>query len=136
MTLEDLHGSIEVNFFPGTYSLLSTMLIEDTLLIVDGNLDLSKEQPSVRGRSVTAPDVTHGSAGPLVITLPATRCTPPVVDQLKDVLRTHPGSTEVRLKLQARAQTTLLRLGDDLRVEPSSALSADLKQLLGPGCLG
>ncbi len=136
VTLEDLHGSIEVNFFPGTYSLLSTMLIEDTLLIVDGNLDLSKEQPSVRGRSVTAPDVTHGSAGPLVITLPATRCTPPVVDQLKDVLRTHPGSTEVRLKLQARAQTTLLRLGDDLRVEPSSALSADLKQLLGPGCLG
>ena len=136
VTLEDLHGSIEVNFFPGTYSLLSTMLIEDTLLIVDGNLDLSKEQPSVRGRSVTAPDVTHGSTGPLVITLPATRCTPPVVDQLKDVLRTHPGSTEVRLKLQARAQTTLLRLGDDLRVEPSSALSADLKQLLGPGCLG
>jgi DNA polymerase-3 subunit alpha len=136
VTLEDLHGSIEVNFFPGTYSLLSTMLIEDTLLIVDGNLDLSKEQPSVRGRSVTAPDVTQGSTGPLVITLPATRCTPPVVDQLKDVLRTHPGSTEVRLKLQARAQTTLLRLGDDLRVEPSSALSADLKQLLGPGCLG
>jgi DNA polymerase-3 subunit alpha len=44
--------------------------------------------------------------------------------------------TEVRLKLQARGSTKLLRLDDRLRVAPSPALFADLKQLLGPGCLG
>ena len=70
------------------------------------------------------------------MTLPSTRCTPPVVEQLKDVLRTHPGTTEVRLKLMARAGTTVLRLDDRLRVTPSPALYADLKHLLGPGCLG
>ena len=69
------------------------------------------------------------------VTLPSTRCTPPVVEQLKEVLRTHPGVTEVRLRLVMRDKTRVLRLGDRLRVTPSPALYADLKQLLGPGCL-
>jgi DNA polymerase III subunit alpha len=71
----------------------------------------------------------------VVIALPLTRCTGPVVEQLKEVLGTHPGMSEVRLKLQARDSTKVMRLDDRLRVTPSPALFADLKQLLGPGCL-
>ena len=71
-----------------------------------------------------------------LITLPATRCTPPVVEQLKEVLRTHPGSTEVRLRLVTRGATRVMRLDDRLRVSASPALYGDLKHLLGPGCLG
>ena len=74
--------------------------------------------------------------GPVVITMPSTRCTPPVVEQLKEVLRTHPGTTEVRLKLVTRRGTQLLKLDDRLRVAASPALYGDLKHLLGPGCLG
>jgi DNA polymerase-3 subunit alpha len=70
-----------------------------------------------------------------VISLPSTRCTGPVVEQLKDVLRTHPGVTEVQLKLLSRDSTKVLRLADGLRVTSTPALFADLKQLLGPGCL-
>ena len=51
------------------------------------------------------------------------------------VLGTHPGMTEVQLRLKARNATTVMRLDDRLRVTPSPALFADLKQLLGPGCL-
>jgi DNA polymerase-3 subunit alpha len=43
--------------------------------------------------------------------------------------------TEVQLRLLTRSSTTLMRLDDRLRVSPSPALFADLKQLLGPGCL-
>ena len=71
----------------------------------------------------------------MTLNLPSTRCTAPVVEQLKEVLRTHPGTTEVRLKLMARDGTKVLKLDDRLRVSPSPALSADLKLLLGPGCL-
>ncbi len=70
-----------------------------------------------------------------MISLPSTRCTAPVVEQLRDVLGTHPGMTEVQLRLLNRNATTLMRLDDRLRVTPSPALFADLKQLLGPGCL-
>jgi DNA polymerase III subunit alpha len=57
------------------------------------------------------------------------------VEQLKDVLATHPGVTEVRLRLLTKGSTTMMRLDDRLRVTPTQALFADLKALLGPSCL-
>jgi len=65
----------------------------------------------------------------------AARCTPPLVERLKDVLSAHPGTSEVQLKLTNGQRTTLLRLDDRLRVTPSPSLFGDLKALLGPHCL-
>ena len=135
ITLEDLDGAIEVLLFPSSYTLASTLLVEDQVVRIKGQLSRDKDQPELRAQEVTAPDLTTGPAGPVVISLPSTRCTPPVVAQLRDVLGTHPGMTEVQLRLLTRSSTKLLRLDDNLRVSPSPALFADLKQLLGPGCL-
>ena len=135
ITLEDLDGAIEVLLFPSAYQLASTMLVEDQIVRIKGQLSRDKDQPELRAQEVTAPDLSDGPSGPVVISLPSTRCTPPVVDQLRDVLGTHPGMTEVQLRLLTRSSTKVLRLDDTLRVSPSPALFADLKQLLGPGCL-
>lgn len=135
VTLEDLEGSIEVLLFPSSYQLAAPYLMEDAIITVRGRLSRSKDTPEIMGQEVTVPDLSDGPNGPVVISLPSTRCTAPVVESLKDVLRTHPGVTEVQLKLLARNATTVLRLDDRLRVTPSGALFADLKQLLGPGCL-
>ncbi len=135
VTLEDLDGAIDVLLFPSAYQLASTYLTEDAIITVKGRLSRSKDQPEIQAIEVTVPDLSEGPAGPVVINLPSTRCTPPVVGQLKDVLGTHPGMTEVQLRLLARNATTVMRLDDRLRVTPSPALFADLKHLLGPGCL-
>ena len=71
----------------------------------------------------------------MVISLPAARCTPQVVQQLRDVLASHPGLTEVRLRLRSAEKTTVMKLDERLRVTPSQPLMADLKALLGPSCL-
>lgn len=135
ITLEDLDGAIDVLLFPSAYTLASTLLVEDQIVRIKGQLSRDKDQPELRAQEVSAPDLTQGPAGPVVISLPSTRCTPPVVAQLRDVLGTHPGMTEVQLRLLTRSSTKVLRLDDNLRVSPSPALFADLKQLLGPGCL-
>jgi DNA polymerase-3 subunit alpha len=135
ITLEDLDGAIDVLLFPSAYQLASTHLVEDAIITVKGRLSRSKDQPELHGQEVSVPDLSDGPSGPVVISLPSTRCTPPVVEQLRDVLGTHPGMTEVQLRLLTRGSTTLMRLDDRLRVSPSPALFADLKQLLGPGCL-
>jgi DNA polymerase III subunit alpha len=135
VTLEDLDGAIDVLLFPSAYQLASTYLTEDAIITVKGRLSRSKDQPEIQAIEVTVPDLSEGPIGPVVINLPSTRCTPPVVGQLKDVLATHPGMTEVQLRLKARNATTVMRLDDRLRVTPSPALFADLKHLLGPGCL-
>jgi len=135
VTLEDLDGGIEVLMFPSTYQLAGSLLAEDTILTVRGRLSRSKDTPEIRAEEVTLPDLTDDRTGPVVVSMPITRCTPPVVDQLKEVLRTHPGVTEVHLRLLGREQTTVMRVDDRLRVAAGAPLFADLKQLLGPGCL-
>ncbi|HET7358367.1 MAG TPA: DNA polymerase III subunit alpha [Nocardioidaceae bacterium] len=135
ITLEDLEGGIDVLLFPSAYQLASTLLTEDAIITVKGRLSRSKDQPELHGQEVSLPDLSTGPTGPVVITLPSTRCTAPVVDQLKDVLGTHPGMTEVRLRLMTKTATTVLRIDDRLRVSPTPALFADLKALLGPHCL-
>jgi len=81
--------------------------------------------------------ITTGADGsaPIVLQLPVTKCVPPVVEQLREVLRTHPGTTEVHMRLRGNQKTTVVRLDDKLRVTPGPALQADLKQLLGPSCI-
>jgi len=135
VTLEDLDGAIDVLLFPSSWQLCGHVVSEDAIVTVKGRLSRSKDQPEIMGQEVTLPDLSDGPSGPVVISLPSTRCTPPVVDQLNEVLRTHPGMTEVRLRLLTRESTLVMSL-DKHRVSPSPALFADLKQLLGPGCLG
>jgi DNA polymerase-3 subunit alpha len=135
VTLEDLEGAVEVLLFPSAYQLCGHLLTEDAIVTVKGKLSRQKDQPEIHGHEISVPDLSGGPSGPVVISLPSTRCTPPVVDQLRDVLSTHPGVTEVRLRLMTRTSTTVMQLDDRLRVSPSSALFADLKALLGPHCL-
>ncbi len=135
-TIEDLEGAIETMFFPQTYQLYATTLAEDAVVVVRGRLDRREDVPKLVAMELTLPDLSEGPRGPVVISLPTVRCTPPVVERLKEVLATHPGATEVHLRLQAASRTTVLRIDDGLRVNPGPALMGDLKALLGPACLG
>ncbi len=133
--LEDLEGAIEVLFFPKAYEECGVHLAEDAVLLVRGRLDKREDVPRLIAMEVKAPDVSQGPRGPVVVRLPANRCTPPVVDRLKEVLAAHPGATEVQLSLSSAGRSTVLRLDDRLRVAPTPALMADLKGLLGPGAV-
>src|SRR5674536_345975 len=53
----------------------------------------------------------------------------------RQVLATHPGTTDVHLQLVSPTRTTVLRLDDRLRVSPSPSFMGDVKVLLGAGCL-
>ena len=134
-TLEDLEGAIEVLFFPACYQQCGVHLAEDAVLLVRARLDKREDQPRLIAMEVTVPDISEGPRGPVKLSIPANRCTPPVVERLKEVLGTHPGTTEVQLNLTSSGRSTVLRLDDRLRVTASPALMADLKQLLGPACI-
>ena len=88
----------------------------------------------VRADELTLPDISEAPNGPVVISLPAVRCTPAVLDQLREVLGAHPGMTEVQVRLMKPQGTLVARLPRH-RVTPSQPLMADLKALLGPSCL-
>ncbi|OYO24352.1 DNA polymerase III subunit alpha, partial [Enemella dayhoffiae] len=135
LTVEDLEASVEVLLFPKVYSLVSTVLATDTVVRVKGNVRAREDAVSLMATELTVPDVDTGPAKPVVISLPSTRCTPPVVEELRQVLRAHPGLTEVHLRLQSSSRTSIWKVDEQLRVTPSPPLMADLKALLGPSCL-
>ncbi|MDT4900204.1 MAG: polymerase subunit alpha, partial [Pseudonocardiales bacterium] len=133
--LEDLEGSIEVMFFPATYAQVALNVAEDAIVAIKGRTDSREEAVKFIASDLSILDTTQGPRGPVLVKLAPARCTPPMVDRLKDVLATHPGTTEVHLKLVNGEREHVLRLGDGFRVTPSAALMGDLKALLGPAAI-
>ena len=135
VTLEDLSGAIDVMAFSNTYNQYATMMGEDVIVLVKGRVDRREEVPKFILMEMSLPDLHQERKGPLVITLPLARCTPPVVERMKEVLRSHPGTTDVHLRLESATENTLLTIDEGLKVSATASLSADLKALLGPNCL-
>jgi DNA polymerase-3 subunit alpha len=135
ITVEDLQASIEVLLFPKAYEAVSTVLANDTVVKVKGRVKVDDDAVTLNAVELSLPDLLDAPAGPVVISLPAVRCTPPVVERLREVLAAHPGMTEVRLRLLGSGKITVMKLDEQLRVMPSQELMADLKALLGPSCL-
>ncbi len=134
-TLEDLAGGVETLFFPNTYEVIGQYIAEDAIVIVKGRVDRRDDTPRIMAMDMSLPDVSHNpDSKPVTLTMPITRCTPPLVSELKEILSSHPGDSEVHVHLQNGSRTTVLRLGA-VRVAPTPALRADLKTILGPSAV-
>ncbi|PZA21898.1 DNA polymerase III subunit alpha [Modestobacter versicolor] len=131
-TIEDLEAGLEVLFFPKTWAQVADKVVRDAIVVVKGRISRRDDTPSLFAAEVTVPELTEGPRGPVLVSMPAARCTPPVVERLREVLGSHPGTTEVQLKLLNGGRETVLRLDQGLRVRPSTALMGDIKALLGP----
>ena len=136
VALEDMTGECEVSFFAKTYDTYARDLVEDSVVAIkvrtrergDGGLQYS-------AIDLRIPNVNVVDNAPVTITVPAARVTPPLVDEVKQILRAHPGVIEVRMVLTGSEKPITMRLGDEFRVHKSSALYGDLKAVLGPNCL-
>jgi DNA polymerase-3 subunit alpha len=124
-----------VLFFPQTYAQVAVNVAEDAIVAVKGRVDRREDVAKLIASDLSVPDLSEGPRGPIVVSLQAARCTPPVVERLREVLATHPGTTEVRLQLVNGDRRTALRVADGFRVAATPALMGDLKALLGPTCL-
>jgi DNA polymerase-3 subunit alpha len=133
VTVEDLEGSLEVLFFSKTYNQYSMSLIEDRIVTVRGRVDRREDVLRFTAIEMSIPEISTAPLGPLVISLPMSQCTPPVVERIKEILRSHPGKREVHLQLNENGVDTFMKI--DALVTSSPSLSADLKSILGPNCL-
>ena len=133
VTVEDLEGSLEVLFFANTYNQYALTLIEDRIVTIRGRADRRDDQLRFSAFEMTSLDVSSGPVGPLMISLPISQCTPPIVERVKEILRSHPGKREVHLQIEDSGKSTTMKI--DALVTSSPSLSADLKSILGPNCL-
>ncbi|GAA1271404.1 DNA polymerase III subunit alpha [Saccharothrix xinjiangensis] len=135
--LEDLAGGIEVLFFPKSYVVHGMSVAEDAIVLVKARVAKREDRISLIANDLVVPDLSELGSQALKLKVAASRCDPKLVTSLKEVLRAHPGTTEVHLNLIINgSRNTMLKLDDALRVSPTPSLMGDLKALLGPGCLG
>lgn len=135
--IEDLTGGIEVLFFPQTYSMFGAEIADDVVVLVGAKVAIRDDRISLIANELIVPDFSNAQVNrPVAVSLPTRQCTVDKVTALKQVLARHPGTAQVHLRLISGERITTLELDQSLRVTPSSALMGDLKELLGPGCLG
>jgi DNA polymerase-3 subunit alpha len=133
VNVEDLEGAIEVLFFSNTYNQYALSLTEDRVVVVRGRFSRTDEQVRFTALEMKMPDISAAPTGPLLISLPAAQVTPPIVERMKEILRSHPGKREVHLQVIDQEKSTTLKI--DALVTSSPSLSADLKAILGSDCL-
>nr|WP_220486409.1 DNA polymerase III subunit alpha [Tessaracoccus sp. MC1865] len=137
ISVEDLTSSLEVTVFPRVYDQVAQYLEPDTIIAVSGVAEDGEDRGRMRAQQIITPHVSaEGNVGPLALSLPAVRCTPGLVNRLKEILALYPGAAEVHLSLRTGDTIKTFRLGDGYRVNLTSALFADLKAVLGPACVG
>ncbi|MGH3164922.1 MAG: hypothetical protein ACRDN0_03380, partial [Trebonia sp.] len=84
-------------------------------------------------------DVTtaqNGGLPPVILNVREDRITRDLAEELKRVLKAHPGKAPVHMSLTrpGRNKRLVLNLAP-FSVEPGSSFMADIKQLLGPTCI-
>jgi DNA polymerase-3 subunit alpha len=134
--LEDLGAAVEVMVFPRVMAEYGHVLVDDAIVCVRGRLDLRDDQPKIVAGEISAPEISidDGDA-PIRIQVRLAALSDAKVVALKDLLLRHPGNCPVFSHLLGPDTTTVIRLGDEFRVEPRNALYAELRELFGPDCL-
>jgi len=135
VTIEGLEGSVEMLCFPAVYQEAKDLLVEDKVVKVKGRVDRKEE-----GETKFIPLAIEAFAPktglePLSLRLDGDRLPATILDDLKHILSRYPGPCAVDLYIRSSEGTRRLRLGDSFRVDPQACLFAELKELLGEGCV-
>jgi len=132
-TFEDLQGSVEVVCFPKTVAEYGPFIREDAVLVVTGRVDHRGDDVKLIAREIQEPTLEEPNVVRLQV--PATRLSRSMVNRLRGVLSNHPGRAGVFVHMRSDNGEKVLKLGEEHRVEPRSALFAELRELLGPSAV-
>ena len=126
--LEDLEGSTEVVCFPACVAEYGPLVRSDAIVVVTGRVDQRGDSVKIVAQSISEPILENETVVRLQI--PAVRMSKSLVVRLSEVLSNHPGEIPVFVHLSGD-EDKVVRLGDQYRVEPRTALYAELREMLG-----
>ena len=141
-SLDDLDGQVELIIFGATLEKCEQHLGVDSIVTVRGRVDHKEEGSttivvqSIEPFNPDPEEVARAQAAalerarpkPLHVRLGKGLESSSVIEDLKHVLGTFPGASEVVIEFSEERR---VKLGENFRVEPSASLRAELEHLLG-----
>lgn len=136
--LEDPSGAtITVMFFSRAYETMGAALADDLICSIrgrvqrrdDGSVNMSAQELQILEIS------DDGRAAPITIAVPEYLVTEANLKELKETLRDHKGTADVRMLIRTRDKEQLVLLDASVRVEPNPSLFGEIKTIFGPSCI-
>jgi DNA polymerase-3 subunit alpha len=130
LKLEDLEGSVELLVFPRVFQKVSRYIQPNTVVLVNGVINLKEETPKVIVNDLLPFDEVYKLISGMKINLSGVREN--IFESLKKLLSVSHGNVPIYLDLDTPTKSRVqLVVGEGLYVEPSEKLIQDIEELLG-----
>ncbi|MFC1798436.1 DNA polymerase III subunit alpha [Thermodesulfobacteriota bacterium] len=133
VALEDLDGSVEMTVFPKLYRLVYELLVEDTPILIQGQVQRDEFAAKILADTIIGVEKAEEKWTAAVhFNLDMTRMDTSVLSELYDILMTHPGNCRAYLHLTDPDRTeTIVALPESMRLKAGAALTRETQAFLG-----
>ena len=137
ITLEDLHGMVEVIAFPDLYRESADLIVPERVVRLTGTVDRGDKGTKLRGSKIEPlAELQNKNISKVTIRLADTPGMPTRLPILRQVFQKYPGSSSVSLIMVVsptlEAHTAPL---PDVKITPSEHFVADIEEVLGKGTI-
>jgi DNA polymerase-3 subunit alpha len=133
ITLEDLHGSVEVILWPEIYSGAQELLLDEVPLLVKGEVDAEGSMPKVIASEVfPLAQASQNFQGKVMIHFRTLGLERETLMAVKKILASHKGNIDTRLHfIFPDNKERVVKVAEELRIKPSDELLGQIESLLG-----
>lgn len=139
LTLEDLHGTLDILIFPDLYKKYSEVLSMDLPLIITGEIDKAENGIKIKAKriktlsepSIALSDSSYGKKNNVrvEVLLHSSHLKEDDLNLLKKILLSYPGSCPVFLRLQIDQHESLIAVRN-LKINPTDSFIAEIEKVL------
>jgi DNA polymerase-3 subunit alpha len=131
----DLTGTCEAVCFAGDFEKNREHLLNDAIVFCAGRVGFREDTPSLRVSSVTPMEKAREMlAGSVRLAVASTGLEEDLLQEVQDVIRSHPGSCPVFFEVEVPGgRKVLVKTANEHFVSPSERFFADIEGVLGTG---
>ncbi|MDD4073818.1 MAG: DNA polymerase III subunit alpha, partial [Desulfobacterales bacterium] len=133
VTIEDLHGSVEITLFPSVYSRVYDLLQDDTPVLIQGKLQKDEKTAKILADQMIDMEAAEAVwTASIHFNLDITRTDKDLMGKLKGVLKRYPGPCRGFIHLSMPDQTeTIISLPDYMTLKAGEKLTSEVNTLVG-----
>lgn len=133
LTIEDLHGTVEVIVFPELYKSANHLFAADAPLFITGSIDKGEKGVKLKATKITPiSDAKNGQRSKINLVIKHPALTQNELKQIKEILLRHRGDCSVYIKLTIPNHCeSVIAVDNSIRVNPTESLRSEIEGFLG-----